>query len=56
MVVCYDQLGPLELRPIPGMCWARRQHPQRHRATDTRKKGTEQLHAFYDVPADCLVG
>ncbi len=56
VVVCYDQLGPLELRPIPGMCWARCRHPQRHRATYTRKKGTEQLHAFYDVQADCLVG
>lgn len=56
VVICYDQLGPLELRPVAGMCWARRQHPQRHRATYTRKQGTEQLHAFYDVHADCLVG
>lgn len=38
------------------MCWARRRKPQRHRATFTRKGGTEQLHAFYDVHADCLVG
>jgi hypothetical protein len=56
VVVCYDQLGPLELRPIPGRCWARSRHPQRHRATYTRKQGAEQLHAFYDVHADCLVG
>jgi hypothetical protein len=55
-VVCYDQLGPLELRPVSGMCWARRRKPQRHRATYTRKCGTEQLHGFYDVHADCLVG
>jgi hypothetical protein len=55
-VVCYDQLGPLELRPVPGMCWARKRKPQRHRATYTRKHGTEQLHGFYDVHADCLVG
>lgn len=55
-VVCYDQLGPLELRPIPGKCWARKRKPQRHRATYTRKRGTEQLHGFYDVHADCLAG
>ncbi len=56
MVVCYDQFGPLELRPIAGWCWARQRHPQRQRATYTRKRGVEQLHAFYDVHADCLVG
>ena len=55
-MVCYDQLGPLELRPIPGMCWAGRGKPERHRATYTRKQGTEQLHGFFDVHADCLVG
>lgn len=56
VVVCYDQFGPLELRPIAGACWARHGHPQRHRATYTRKRGIEQLHGFYDVHADCLVG
>jgi hypothetical protein len=55
-VICYDQLGPLELRPVAGMCWAPKGKPQRHRATYTRKKGVEQLHGFYDVHADCLVG
>jgi transposase len=38
------------------MCWAHCQKPQRHRATYTRKQGVEQLHGFYDVHADCLVG
>ena len=56
VVVCYDQLGPLELRPIAGWGWARHAHPQRHRATYTRKRGVEQLHGFYGVHADCLVG
>jgi transposase len=55
-VVCYDQLGPLELRPIAGMCWAIKGKPQRQRATYTRKQGIEQLHGFYDVHTDCLVG
>ena len=31
-------------------------HPQRFRATYRRLQGTEQLLAFYDVHADCLVG
>ncbi len=56
VVVCYDQLGPLELRPIPSMCWAHKRKPQRQRATYSRKRGTEQLYGFYDVHADCLVG
>ena len=56
VVICYDQLGPLELRPLAGWCWARRRKPQRLRATYSRKHGVEQLHAFYDVHADCLVG
>ena len=38
------------------MCWARRRQPQRQRATYTRQQGVEQLHGFYDVHADCLVG
>lgn len=56
MVVCYDQLGPLELRPLAGQCWAKQRKPQRLRATYTRRYGIEQLHGFYDVHADCLVG
>ena len=31
-------------------------HPRRFRATYSRLQGTEQLLAFYDVHADCLVG
>lgn len=46
----------MELRPIPGVSWARKRHPERHRATYTRKAGTEQLLAFYDVHGDVLEG
>ena len=46
----------MELRPLAGWCWARRRKPQRLRATYTRRYGIEQLHGFYDVHADCLVG
>lgn len=38
----------MELRPIAGVCWARKQHPQRMRA--------QQLLAFYDVHGDVLTG
>jgi len=56
VVVCFDECGPLELRPLAGRGWAPIGHPQRFRATYRRLHGTEQLLAFYDVHADCLVG
>ena len=46
----------MELRPIPGQCWARKKHPQRLRATYHRNAGVEQFLAFYDVHADILEG
>lgn len=55
-MVCFDECGPLELRPIPGSSWYPSRHPQRHRATYRRLKGTEQFLGFYDVHSDCLVG
>lgn len=55
-VVSFDEFGPMELRPIAGVCWAKKQHTQRIRATYSRKAGTEQLLAFYDVHDDVLTG
>lgn len=55
-MVCFDEFGPMELRPVPGVCWARKGHTQRLRATYSRKAGTEQLLAFYDVHDDVLTG
>lgn len=46
----------MELRPIAGVCLARKGHPQRVRATYHRKAGIEQLLAFYDVHGDVLEG
>lgn len=46
----------MELRPTPGVCWARKGHTQRHRATYSRTFGTEQFLAFYDVHDDVLTG
>jgi len=55
-VVCFDEFGPMELKPMVGNCWAKNKQPQRLRATYHRRKGTEQLLAFYDVHDDCLAG
>jgi hypothetical protein len=55
-VICFDEWGPLELRPLGGRAWAHRRRPQRMRATYHRRKGTEQFLGFYDVHADCLSG
>jgi transposase len=46
----------MELRPLAGVCLARKGHPQRVRATYNKKAGTEQLLAFYDVHGDVLEG
>jgi hypothetical protein len=54
--VCFDEWGPLEIKPIGGVAWAPRNQPQRMRATYRRLKGTEQFFGFYDVHADCLDG
>jgi hypothetical protein len=48
-VICFDEWGPLELKPLGGVAWARRRQPQRMRATYHRRKGTEQFLGFYDV-------
>ncbi len=41
---------------MAGVCWARGKHPQRVRATYTKKAGVEQLLGFYDVHGDVLEG
>ena len=46
----------MELRPIAGVCWARKAHPQRVRATYNKKAGIEQFLGFYDVHGDVLEG
>lgn len=55
-MICFDECGPLELRPIHGVVWAQKRHPDRLRATYNRYNGTEQFLAFYDVHRDCLTG
>jgi transposase len=55
-VLCHDEWGPLELKPLHGQHWARVGHPKRLRATYRRLAGTEQFLGFYDVHRDCLAG
>ncbi|MEW6245286.1 MAG: transposase [Nitrospirota bacterium] len=55
-MVCFDEWGPLEVKPIGGTAWARLRRPRRMRATYRRLQGTEQFLGFYDVHADCLGG
>lgn len=55
-MICFDEWGPLELRPIPGIALTRVGHPRRQRATYRRTQSTEQFLGFYDVHGDCLMG
>jgi len=54
--VCFDEWGPLELKPFGGVSWAKQRLARRMRATYRRLKGTEQFFGFFDVHADCLSG
>ena len=53
-VVCFDEFGPVEVRPQPGAAWAPRGHPKRHRANYKRPHGVRYYFAGYDVHADKL--
>jgi hypothetical protein len=55
-VICFDEWGPLELRPRGGIAWARRRRPRRIRATYRRLQGVRHFLGFYDVHADVLGG
>ena len=55
-MICFDEFGPLELRPQGGVVWARRCEPARVRATYHRGGGTRTLLAFYDVHSGALGG
>jgi transposase len=55
-VICFDEFGPLELRPQYGSHWAKQGHPQRLPATYTRKHGVRHFLAFYDLRHDRVWG
>lgn len=54
VVVSFDQMGPISLRPTAGAGWAPRKLPERQRATYTRPHGTRYVFGAYDVHADRL--
>ena len=54
VVVSFDQMGPVSLRPMPGAGWAPRKRPERQRADYSRRAGTRYVFGAYDVGGDRL--
>ena len=54
VVVSFDQMGPIRLRPHAGSGWAKRKRPERQRATFTRRHGVRYVFGAYDAHADRL--
>ena len=54
-VICFDEFGPIEVRPYHGRAWRRVRHPARVRATYRRRHGTRQYLAAYDVADNRLM-
>lgn len=55
-MVCFDEFGPIELRPVHGSTWQRRGRPNRLPATYRRTQGVRYFMAFYDIHEDKLWG
>jgi len=56
VVVCFDEMGPIQLIPHHGSSWAPCKRPERMRATYSKKNGVRYLFGAYDVHADRLHG
>ncbi len=56
VVVCFDEMGPIQLIPHQGSGWAPPGWPERLRATYKRPHGVRYLFGAYDVHADRLHG
>lgn len=56
VVVCFDEMGPIQLIPHQGSGWAPLGRPERLRATYKRRHGVRYLFGAYDVHADRLHG
>ena len=54
-VICFDEFGPIEIRPSHGRAWRAVGHPAQIRATYRRLHGTRQYLAAYDLQTDRLV-
>jgi transposase len=56
VVVCFDEMGPIQLIPHHGSSWAPAKLPERLRATYSKKNGVRYLFGAYDVHDDRLHG
>ena len=56
VVVCFDEMGPIQLIPHHGSGWAPERRPERLRATYSKQGGVRYLFGAYDVHADRLHG
>ena len=56
VVVCFDEMGPIQLNPHQGSGWAERKRPERLRATYKKNGGVRYLFGAYDVHSDRLHG
>jgi transposase len=56
VVVCFDEMGPIQLIPHHGSGWAEVKRPERLRATYKRSHGVRYLFGDYDVHADRFHG
>ena len=56
VVVCFDEMGPIQLIPHQGSGSAEQRRPERHRATYSKNGGVRYLFGAYDVHADRLHG
>jgi transposase len=56
VLVCFDECGPISLKPNPGRGWFTKGWPAHQRATYKRTNGVRKLMGAYDVGADRLWG
>ncbi len=56
VVVCFDEMGPIQLIPHQGSGWAPEGMAERLRATYNRKGGVRYLYGAFDVHRDYLHG
>ena len=56
VVVCFDEMGPIQLIPHHGSGWAPQKLPERLRATYSKRNGVRYLFGVYDVHQDRLHG
>lgn len=55
-VVCFDEMGPIQLIPHHGSGWAPQGMPERRRATYNKRAGVRYLYGALDVHDDRLIG